>query len=102
MPIYTYKCLLCHRESDHIEKVDEGRQDKRCSDPDCFGTAVHVVSSRGTVLSDTPTWLNGHVQAALLDTDSKSFRPIETRTQLKQHLKDKGLMESPGSGPRWV
>jgi putative FmdB family regulatory protein len=101
-PIYSYQCLLCNTEFDSLEKIGANNQDKPCSDPKCQGTAIRIIAARGSVLSDTPAWLDDHVQGALLDTDSRNFRPIETRSQLKKHLKDKGICDSPGSGPRWI
>ena len=102
MPIFTYQCLLCNQEFDSLDKLGANNQDKPCADPKCQGTAIRIVAARGTVLSDTPSWLDHHVQGALLDTDSRGFRPIETRSQLKKHLKEKGITESPRAGARWV
>jgi putative FmdB family regulatory protein len=102
MPIYSFQCLLCGTEFDEIYKINNCPQERKCSDPKCSGTAIKVISSRGTVFSDTPTWLDGHIQGALLDVDSRHFRPIESRTELKRHIKKNGICEAPRSGPRWI
>jgi putative FmdB family regulatory protein len=102
MPIYTYQCLMCNKEFDEYARVDDYQQEKICKNPKCPGQAIKIISARGVVLSDTPSWLDDQVQGALLDIDSRHFRPIETRGQLKKHLKEQGICEAPKSGARWI
>jgi len=101
MPLYTFQCLLCGKEANEFYKINDCPQERKCSDQKCSGWAIKIISGRGIVLSDTPSWLDEHVQGALLDTDSRHFRPIETRSQLKRHLKEKGIVER-GTGARWI
>jgi putative FmdB family regulatory protein len=102
MPLYSYQCLGCGKEFDEFYRVDDYPQTRKCADPKCPGLAIKIIAARGVVLSDTPAWLDRYVQGALLDVDSKHFRPIESRTELKRHMKQNGICESPKSGPRWI
>jgi putative FmdB family regulatory protein len=102
MPLYSYQCLGCGKEFDEFYKIHDCPQDRRCNDLKCPGTAIKVVSLKSAVHGDTPSWLDDHVQGALMDIDSKNFRPIESRSELKKYMKREGICESPRSGPRWI
>jgi putative FmdB family regulatory protein len=103
MPLYSFQCLMCNRVFDEVYRVHDCPQERKCVDPKCRGTAIKIIATRGAVLSDTPSWLEDPmVQGALEDIDSGHFHPIETRGQLKQIMKKRGICEAPGAGPRWI
>ena len=102
MPLYSFQCLLCGQEFDDFYRGDDCPQERGCKNAKCPGTAIKVIAARGAVHGDTPSWLDGSVQGALLDIDSRHFRPIESRSDLKRHMKQNGICESPKSGPRWI
>ena len=100
MPLYEFECGECGAQFETFDRVDTCPQELPC--PDCGGRARRIISIRGAVHGDTPGWLDESVQGALLDTDSRYFRAIETRSELKRHIKAKGICESPNSGARWI
>jgi len=99
MPIYEFQCSSCGKIQEKIFKINECPQSITCDS--CRNQSKKVVCF-GAVQGDTPSWLDDGVQGALVDIDSRRFRPIETRSQLKKVMKERGICESPGSGPRWI
>ena len=103
MPIYTFQCLMCGKEFDEFYKLNDCPQERKCGDPKCTGMAIKIIPGRGAVFSDTPSWLNDPmVQGALGDIDSRHFRPIASRAELKRMMKERKICEAPKAGPRWI
>ena len=100
MPLYEFECERCQAKFEVFDKIETCPKELPC--PDCGGKSVKVLARRGAVLSDTPSWLDRHVQGALLDIDSRNFRPIETKSQLNRYLKQNGLCEAKSAGTRWI
>jgi putative FmdB family regulatory protein len=101
MPIYEYQCDGCGEISEKIFSIHDDHKTITCAY--CYSQAKKIISSRGGVQIDTPSWLDDPmVQGALRDTDSRLSRPIETRGQLKSLMKKQGIAEAPKAGPRWV
>jgi putative FmdB family regulatory protein len=103
MPLYEFECVNpdCQARFETIDRIENCPKKLPC--PDCGGQAKKIISSRGAVHGDTPNWLEDKmVQGALGDIDSTHFKPIESRGQLKQIMKERGICEAPKAGPRWV
>ena len=101
MPLYEFECQQCQTRFEIFERISNCPQVLSC--PDCGYLAKKIISTKGTVFGDTPGWLNDPmVQGALTDTDSRKFRPIESRSDLKRYMKQNGICEAPKAGPRWI
>jgi putative FmdB family regulatory protein len=101
MPLYEFECSECRARFETIDRVESCPKILPC--PDCGGQAVKVISSRGAVHGDSPSWLNDfHVQNALQDLSCRGARPIESRAEHKAFMKKNGICEALKSGPRWI
>ena len=92
MPLYEYKCEECEEIFDKFYPLKEWDAVPDC--PICGGNGKKQMVVGGLEL-DTPTWLDDPLlQGGLQDLDDvrgKRVAPIETRTQLKRHLKENNL-----------
>lgn len=88
MPLYGYQCEACNNEFEKLVPLKEFNSRQNC--PECGGeTKKQIEINAGGVWDSTPLWLDDSVRAQIQDTDIS--RPITTRSELKQHLKDTGL-----------
>ena len=98
MPLYDFECEGCSRVHEQVFKMDDCPEIICC--PECGARAQKILAvGHGGVWSDTPAWLDREVVASLQDDDlirKKKVKPIETRTELKRHLKANNL--APVSG----
>ena len=87
MPLYDYQCLGCSHEFETIA----GLVDRYIHCPICNAPAKRLISlGHGGIQTDHPTWLDS-ARKSLQDGDcirAGTIKPIETRSELKQYLKE--------------
>ncbi len=88
MPIYTYACPYCRADFDDFFGINEVPDVLDC--PTCGTPSGRVISFQGGLQTETAPWIDNHLRGALQDDGEK---PIETRTDYKNHLKKKGIVE---------
>ena len=88
MPIYTYACPYCQADFDDWFKMNEAPDALDC--PTCGTPAARVISFQGALQTDTAIWIDDNLRGALQD---ERERPIETRKDYKNYLKEKGIVE---------
>ena len=88
--LYEFECKTCNNLQEEIFKVDGCPDEVVCSK--CGGKAIKIISCsriQCDSINDVP-WL----PSALMTLQPDGERPIETRGEYKQYLKDKGLTAS--------
>jgi len=90
VPLYEFECDECKKVFEQFYKMDECPVWMDCPDRDCEGAAKKVLPSSYGVMGDHPTWLNDHVRE-VLQRDGE--RPIETRKEHDQYLKENGYVQ---------
>jgi putative FmdB family regulatory protein len=84
VPIYEYKCKKCRRVTEKWFNIHEIKDRIKCS----CGTMAKRILSRNSVLTDGDVkWLESARQTLQPDHE----RPIFTRAEHKQYLKDHHL-----------
>lgn len=87
MPIYSFKCPSCGKETEKIFKIASCPQSIKC---DCGkDKAKKIITIGGIITDENALWLPSVVEQCKPDYDK---RPVETRTELKKYLKDNGLI----------
>jgi putative FmdB family regulatory protein len=90
MPVYDYQCQDCGNEFELIFPIQEWKIEPKC--PDCGGKGKRIiVVGHGGIQTDKPKWLDNSVRAQLQDFDISGTKPIETRAELAQVLKENKL-----------
>lgn len=107
MPLYDYKCLHCGNVSEHHYPMSSFPQTVRC---ECGSRAIKVCNAggfqvaygrAGGILDDHPPWI-ADTREVLQDPEwiaTKQVAPLESRSQLKRYMKEKGLVFKDECGP---
>lgn len=88
MPTYVYRCPKCRQEVEHFCRIDDRPDALPC--PLCGVMAGRIVSFQGGLETETASWIDDNLRGAL---QGDGERPIETRSQYKTYLKEKGIVE---------
>jgi len=95
MPLYDFKCQKCENQFELFMSISHPRTAVAC--PECGAWAKRViVLGHGGFQSENPTWLNDQVRGCIQDDDDVAAgleKPVETRTEYKQHLEKHGIVE---------
>ena len=87
MPLYDYQCPDCGQVFESVAGLD----DELLPCPICAAPAKRLISlGHGGIQTDHPTWLDS-ARKSLQDGDcirAGTIKPIETRSELKQYLKE--------------
>jgi len=90
MPLYTFECLYCGKDTDKFFKIDNCPKYILC--PICGDDARKViVSGHGSIQCDNMVdvpWLESAVQNLQPDHE----RPIETRGEYNRYLKENNII----------
>lgn len=86
--IYEHYCQACDSITEDICKVDDRKQFIACKK--CGGSAERIISRRGGIQRDEPTWLASATENLCPDG---AHRP-ESRTEFNRYLKDKGITQA--------
>ena len=88
MPLYTYECCKCGKEMDKIFPLRDCPTEVECVR--CRGAAKKILSvGRGGIQTDNDVkWLPSACEVL----QRHGERPLETRTEYRQYLKDNGLI----------
>jgi putative FmdB family regulatory protein len=89
MPLYSYECQRCNHEFEAAYPLSE--YDTRPDCPECAGPTTKLMTLGG-IQDDHPVWLDNSIRNQIQDTDDPSERPITTRTEYNQYLKDNGIV----------
>jgi len=92
MPLYEYECRACGKAVEEYFGIDDF---PRSIDCECGGEATKTVSVGG-IQDDHPVWIES-TNDALTDPDlvaSKQEKKIESRTDLRRVLAERGLVQS--------
>lgn len=96
MPMYEFECERCGAQYEEFHTVKYCPERIMC---ECGMPAVKILPTSYAVHGDRPLWMEkhlGHIRNSLQD---ESEKPIESRTELKRHLKEKGIVETPAKRP---
>lgn len=99
MPLYDYRCRKCGHQEERFYPMDRSPRRVKCQ---CGARAIKVCSAggwqdqygrAGGIRDDHPVWLAGAVDTAQDDqhVKCKTEAPIESRSQLRAYMKEKGL-----------
>ncbi len=88
MPLYEYQCQLCNNNFEEIFPLKQWNIKPDC--PICGGRSKKLLTLGG-IQDDHPVWLDNSVRDQLQDTDNPNIRPITTRTEYNNYLKDNGI-----------
>lgn len=88
MPIYTFKCKECGRDEEMLLAVAD-ISSYHCNCPECGCSMVKQIDLPGEPQTDHPSWINDDMRKVLQKDGEK---PIETRTEHKQYLKERGII----------
>lgn len=86
MPLYSFECEHCEQIIDKVFKIADCPKSIECA---CGKKASKIIVIGGVQTDGNVSWLASTVEQMRPDYDK---RPIETRTELKQYLKDNGLI----------
>ena len=90
-PIYEYQCEFCSHEFEKATKIKEMKRIVHC--PVCKDRATLQVSM-GATFGDEAAWINNPETRGSIQDESEIRRnPSLSRSEYKQVLKDKGLVE---------
>ena len=85
MPLYDFQCLACGKKQEHFFHIDDCPEIIECA---CGKKALKILSTgHGGIQSDEPIWLPSAIKTLQPDYE----KPITTRTEYKQYLKEKGI-----------
>jgi len=88
MPLYSFECKACGKISDKTFKIKVCPKQIQCV---CGGEARKIiVNGHGGIQTDGDViWLS----SAAASAQRQHERPVETRTEYKQYLKDNDLIQ---------
>lgn len=88
MPTYEYECIDCGNSEEMICSVNSFPDSIRCHV--CGAIAQKVINFGGSILSDTPAWIDQTVRNQIQGDNEK---PIETRAEYKKYLREHNIVE---------
>jgi len=89
MPIYAWNCAL-HGEFESFYKMADKPKQAPC--PDCGAESRQVLTIGGVEGDELPPWFrHEHARGCL---QSSGEKPIESRSEYKKYLRDRGIVES--------
>ena len=85
-PLYDFQCPFCGKKQEHFFHIDDCPEIIEC---DCGKKALKILSvGHGGIQTDNNvTWLPSAIKTLQPDYE----RPLQTRSQYKKYLKEKGL-----------
>lgn len=91
MPLYGYECLECNNVFEVVLPLKDYKKKQPC--PLC-GANSRKQLSIGLSMDDHPAWLDDYIlQGNLQDMDDPATRPILSRQELNNYLKDNGISQ---------
>lgn len=94
MPVYAYECFECHHQTEHACRIAD--RPERIDCPNCLGQMRQVIVPTAIQCDDAVNipWLQefakGRKEARF------GGRPIQTRAEYRQYLKDHDLRPADG------
>ena len=86
MPLYTYACESCNREMDKVFPMKDCPHEVECVY--CRAMAKKILSASAIQTDNKVKWL----QSACEVLQKHGEKPLETRTEYNQYLKDNKLI----------
>lgn len=91
MPLYQFQCDECGYIQEEIMSVSDVQiMTPACQK--CEGRTKRQITAPAALILDTPTWLDQSVRDAVQDPADQKKHPIETRKDLEQWTKSKGMV----------